>query len=302
MWSVSVAPSREPFDERKLRALVDPARGAAPLELEAALAATRERYAVDFRGARARAGVARGHLIDVILEQPGGSGGAGEQEAAEAFVDLLLGEARFHDWIGSVAVAPAPRGGPLRVVQSRPGDARFFPLEELAGAVGAAVNGIHAGLPAGPLWSLGGEQRWYLFELDGGAHAEHAAESDVLLVSTFMPELLKSFLSGAPFASTRFSRSAELFAYLKYENREPDARRALARRRVLEDALDAALVSERAGRVIGSGLGVTHSYVHFALERVAHALDLVFEVMAKVGLQGAPSAVEFCDAPLADGV
>jgi hypothetical protein len=212
-----------------------------------------------------------------------------------------LGEARFDDWIGAVAVAPAPRGGLLRVVQARAGDGHFFPLAELAGAVGAAVSGIHAGLPAEPLWSLAGEQRWYLFELDG-EQAEPNFEADVLLVSTFMPELLKSFLSGAPFASTRFSRSAELFAYLKYENREPDARRALARRRVLEDALDAALVSERSGRVIGSGMGVTHSYVNFALDRVAHAVDLIGEVMAKVGLDRAPSAVEFCDAPLANRV
>lgn len=302
MWSIPVAPSRRPFDETALRALVDPARGAPALELEAALGATRERYGVDFRAARARAGVARGHLIDVILEQPGGSGDAREHEAAEAFVDLLLGEARFDDWVGAVAVAPAPRGGLLRVVQARPGDAHFFPLEELAGAVGAAVSGIHAGLPAGPLWSLGGEQRWYLFELDGSEHGEETVEGDLLLVSTFMPELVKSFLSGAPFASTRFSRAAELFAYLKYESREPDARRALARRRVLEDALDAALVSERSGRVIGSGMGVTHSYVVFALDRVAHAVELIAEVMVKVGLHLAPSAVEFCDAPLANRV
>ncbi|HTQ08095.1 MAG TPA: hypothetical protein VMI54_29780 [Polyangiaceae bacterium] len=302
MWSVSVARTREAFDETKLRALVDPARGAPGLELERALAVTHERYGTDFSHARARAGVARGHLIDVILEQPGGSGDGGEQEAAETFVDLLLGEARFEDWIGTVAVAPAPRGGPLRVVQSRPADGHFFALSELADAVSAAVRGIHAGLPPEPLWSVGGEQRWYLFELDAGERDDQSVASDIVLVSTFMPELLKSFLSGAPFASTRFSRAAELFAYLKYENREPDARRALARRRVLEDALDAALVSERSGRVIGSGMGITHSYVNFALDRVAHAIDLVREVLAKVGLERAPSVIEFCDTPLCQGV
>ncbi len=302
MWSVSLDPAREPFDETKLRALVDPARGARPLDLDRALDVTLERHGVDFRNARARAGVARGHLIEVILEQPGGAGDGSEQEAAEALVDLVLGEARFDDWIGAVSVAPAPRGGPLRVVQARPENGHFFPLAELAGAVAAAVSGIHAGLPCEPLWSVGGEQRWYLFELDGGEHAEETALSDIVLVSTFMPELLKSFLSGAPFASTRFSRAGELFAYLRYENREPDARRALARRRVLEDALDAALVSERAGRVVGSGMGITHSYVHFALDRVAHAVALVGEVLSKVGLERAPSVIEVCDAPLSERV
>lgn len=302
MWSVALSSACEPLDERKLRAVVDPARGTPPVPLERALAVTRERHGVDFHGGRARAGVARGHLIDVILERPGGSGDARESAAAEAFVDLLLGEARFDDWIGSVAVAPAPRGGLLRVVQPRPEDGNFFPLDELARAIDAAVRGIHAGLPPEPLWSLGGEQRWYLFELDAGDRADDAVEADVVLVSTFMPELLKSFLSGAPFASTRFSRSSELFAYLKYENHEPDARRALARRRVLEDALDATLVSERAGRVIGSGMGVTHSYVNFALDRVAHAVELVRGVVAKVGLYRTPSVIEFCDTPLCSRV
>jgi hypothetical protein len=298
MWSVAVGSARERLDEPELRALVDPSRGTRPLELDEALAVTRERHGIDFCNASARAGVARGHLIDVILEQPGGRSDPEEHVAAETLVDLLLGEARFDDWIGAVSVAPAPRGGPIRVVQARPAGGHFFDLCELVGAVAAAVNGIHAGLPPKPLWSVGGEQRWYLFELDGDARDGDAAESDVLLVSTFMPELLKSFLSGAPFASTRFSRAFELFAYLKYENREPDARRALARRRVLEDALDAALVSERAGRVIGSGMGIAHSYVNFAFDRIAHAIDLIREVTARIGVDRAPSVIEFCDTPL----
>ena len=108
--------------------------------------------------------------------------------------------------------------------------------------------------------------------------------ADVALVSTFLPELVKCFLSGDSFASTRFSRAGELFAYLTYESRERDPRRALSRRRVLEDALDAALVSERAGRVIGSGMGVVYSYVNFALASWERAVDVVRSVGTRVGL------------------
>jgi hypothetical protein len=292
-WCVPVARGVPPVDEAWLRRVTHPARGERPSGLDVALSVARERHGIDFRTASARAGVARGHLIEVVLELPGGRGDAEEHAAAATLLELLLGEARFDDWIGAATVLPAPRGGPLRVVQARAGSEHFFPIVELGPAIDAAVAGIHAGLPAVPLWSLGGEQRWFLLELEPDAEAAPADE--VVLVSTFMPELLKSYLSGAAFASTRFSRVAELFAYLRYESRESDVRRALSRRRVLEDALDAALVSERAGRVIGGGMGVAHSEVHFAFDRVADAVALVREVAVRIGVDGARSSLCFCD-------
>jgi hypothetical protein len=296
-WSVSVDPNAPAIDESALRARTHPARGAPAHELELALALTRERHGVDFGLARARAGIARGHLLEVVLEVPGGRANAEEHAAADTLLELLLGEAGFEDWIGAVTVLPGPRAGPLRVMQARAGNERFFALAELAPALGAAIAGVHAGLPSGPLWSLGGEQRWFLLELEGSAEAA-APGADVALVSTFMPELLKSYLSGSPFASTRFSRAAELFAHLRYESGERQVESALARRCVLEDALDAALVSERAGRVIGGGLGVGHCEVHFAFDRVARAVAIVREVAAKVGVHGASSSIRFCDRAL----
>jgi hypothetical protein len=234
-----------------------------------------------------------------VLEIPGGSNAAEEGVAAAELVGLVLGEARCADWVGSITSLAGPRGGLLKVVQARPDDGRFFPLVELAPAIEAAINGIHAGLSPAPLWTLGGEQRWYLFELDVEAAAEYPGQSDVALVSTFMPELVKCFLSGATFASKRFSRAGELFSYLKYENRERDPRRALARRRVLEDALDAALVSERAGRVIGSGMGVVYSYVNFACLELGRAVDAIRRVAGRIGLSQ-KTWIQFFDTELAD--
>jgi hypothetical protein len=287
-----------PLDEAALRAAVDPGRGAPARTLAEALAVTQERHGVDFGAARARAGVARGHLLDVVVELPGGRADAREHDALDTLLELLLGEARVDDWLGDATVLPAPRGGALKVVQSRPAAASFFGLAELEPALEAAVAGIHAGLPDAPLWSLGGEQRWYLLELEGTSE-QPGPESDLVLVSTCMPELMKSYLAGAPFASTRFTRFHELFAYLRYESDETDVRRALARRRVLEDALDAALVSERAGRVIGGGMGVRHSQVHFALERPAHGVTVVRQIAANVGITSAEGAICFCDHALA---
>jgi hypothetical protein len=291
--------SRAPVDERSLRSRIDAARGIPPLDLPTALALVRERHKVDCSNARARAGFARGHLIDVVLALPGGRNTPEEAVAAEALVELVLGEARRADWIDSVTSLAAPRGGLLKVVQAGTEDDRFFPLVELAPTIEAAVHGIHAGLPSEPLWALGGEQRWYLFELDVEPAHYYAAQADVALVSTFMPELVKCFLSGASFASTRFSRAGELFAYLKYESRERDPQQALARRRMLEDALDAELVSERAGRVIGSGMGVVYSYVNLALSRVERSIDVLQSVAKRVGLSR-NTWIQFFDTSLAD--
>jgi hypothetical protein len=280
--------------ERTLRERVAPTRGRAPASLAAALAAVRGLDGCDFRDARARAGFSRGHLLDVVLELPGGRGNDAEQAAGERLVTSLLGEARTEDWIGDISVVAAPRGGPLRVVQARPDEGRFFALSELGAAVDAAILGLHAGFSAQPLWARGGEQRWYLFELEVERAPEYPRQADVLLVSTFMPEMMKCFLSGSSFASVRFFRTDELVVYLKYASAEADPRRALAKRRVLEDALDAALVSERSGRVVGSGMGIAHSYVDLVLDRVERGVEVVRQVVRRVGT-GARSTLEFCD-------
>lgn len=289
----------EPPCERELRACVAPDRGDAPVALPQAIVRVQREHGVDFTRARARAGFSRGHLIDVVLELPGGRNVAAEVDAAERLVSLVLGEARAEDWLGDVSIVPAPRGGPLRVVQAGGDASKFFPLPELAATFEAAVTGLYAGLPPGPLWQQGGEQRWVLLEMDVERADSFPAQSDVALASTFMPEMLKCFLSGAPFASARFSREGELFAYLKTEERVRDPRQALSARRVLEDALDAALVTERAGRVVGSGMGVVYSYVDFGFHSLDRALSVVTQVARRVGL---PKAcwVQFCDTPLAD--
>jgi hypothetical protein len=291
-----LAPSRL---ELGLRERIAPERGRRPLGCDGACAEIERLFACDFRAARARAGFSRGHLLDVVLELPGGRGGERERDAAELLSEFVLGEARAEDWLGSVSLVPAPRGGALRVVQSRPGSQQFFPLSELSPAFDAAITGLYAGLPREPLWAAGGEQRWVMLELDVERRDEYPAQSDVVLATTFLPEMLKSFLSGLNFASARFSRNGELFAYLKTLRADGDVEQALAERRVLEDALDAALVGERCGRVVGSGMGVVHSYVDFALDSLDRAVDVIRAVARRVGLPRA-SWLLFCDTLLAD--
>lgn len=281
--------------EAELLALVSADRGRSHVPLDAALARVKQACGVDLARAKARAGFARGHLLDVFVSLPGGSGDARELDAVRQLLTLVLGEARVDDWLGQVGVVPAPRGGPLAVVQPQSsGEGNFFPISELRSAFEAAIGGLYQGLPEAPLCQIGGEQRWTLLELEAERAADYAAQDDAVLASTFMPEMLKCFLSGSSFASCRFSRHGELFAYLKFRQRPRDLRAGLAARRVLEDAIDAALVTERAGRVVGSALGVLYAYVDFALSDPERAVAAVRSVGRRVGLPE-QSWILFCD-------
>jgi hypothetical protein len=283
--------------ENAIRERLAPDRGTPAVPFERALEAARAASGIDFARARARTGFSRGHLLDVVVALPGGTGSEGERDAAERLVEALLGQARAADWLGEVMIEPAPRGGPLPLLEARGTSPHFLPMAELDATFDRAISGLYAGLPTEPLWSLGGELLWTMLEASAERADDYPEQDDLLLASTYLPEMLKCFLAGSPFASSRFSRHGELFAYLKLESRSSDPRLLLSARRVLEDALDAALVSERAGRVVGSGLGIRYSYVDFALSNVDHALDVVAGVAQRVGLPKR-SWLLFCDTAL----
>jgi hypothetical protein len=240
--------------------------------LAAACDDVRRATGVDFVQARARAGFGRGHLLDVVLYVPGGSGGDGERQAAELFVSALLGEELFETWIGDVLTAPAARGGPLRVLN----DGRqpsTFPVAELAAAVDAARKGLVSGLPALPFCELPGDGEWAMFESTPEPRPDYAAQDDIALATSRAPEMLKCFLEGRPFSSARFSRHGELFAYLKIDQRELSPAERLRARTRVEDELDPALRSKKLGSVVGNGLGLRYGYVDLALLDPPRALD-----------------------------
>ncbi len=281
--TVVVRPCARPFTPLAERVVAAAPRGLSlvnrrPPRTFADAVARAKRRGFDFSRATARAGFARGHLLEVVIGCPGGSGSDDEQLAAEALVWEILGERRADDWIGAVDVVPAPRGGPLRVVSAP--EPASFPLSELPAAVAAAIEGVYAGLPNLPLCLFEAPLDWTMFELDPEPADEYRADDDLVLVSTCVPELIKCHLERAPFSSLRFSRHGELFIYLKYAGRGSPETRLAARRR-LEDQLDEALVPARLGRVVGGGLGLRYSYVYLAIT----APERAFSTLVELGVQ-----------------
>jgi hypothetical protein len=246
--------------------------GRAPRELPVALAAIERAQEIDLSRATLRAGFSRGHLLEITLYVPGADGGENTQIAAKNLVRLLLGDRVFETWVGAVHAAPAPRGGPLRVLDAR-APARVhrdeLPLSALCSTVAAAVLGVQRGLPE-QSWvqrsssaPASTSEEWTMLEVEPLPDATGVDKDDLMLASTCTPELLRCYLNGSPCSSRRFSRHGERFVFLSYADAERSAPQRVARRSQIEAALVERLRGVAA--VTGVGLGLRTTYVDLAL-------------------------------------
>jgi hypothetical protein len=244
--------------------LLREARFDAPLPCASAVARVHARTGLNLSRAVARAGFGRGHLLEIVVYVPGGNGGPDETEAAEELVRLLVGEELFERWVGTVSATPTVRGGPLNVINRNAEERAALPVATLLETARAALAGLRLGLPPVLESASSDSEDWVMFELKPEPALDFAAQDDLLLCSTRMPELKKCFLRGERFFSGRFCNSDVLFTYLKYESREraPEAR--LTERARLENIVTQVLRHEQAA-LIGLGLGLRYGYLDLAV-------------------------------------
>jgi hypothetical protein len=297
--------------------------GRPALSLERALEEARQQHALELGRATFRAGFSRGHLLEVTLGLPGGTGSENEQNAAENLVRALLGDRLFETWIGAVHVTPAPRGGPLRVLDAT-APRTSLPLRELLPTVSAATLGVLRGLqdsqhavsnmsPSASVSTNAGadgagvsssssssseREQWTLLEVEPvDASGDSSRKGDLVLASTCTPELLRCYLDGSPCASRRFSHSGEHFLFVSYQDDEPSAERRVAKRNVIESALCDSVTG--VGAVTGVGLGVRNTYVDLALCNLETGLS---HLVSKLRELDAPERtfIQFFDSELSD--
>jgi hypothetical protein len=268
-----------------------------PVDVLPALADVRARAGVDLSSARARLGFSRGHLLEVVLYAPSFASAADESalDGANLLLSRLIGDELFDAWVGAVDVAPLPRGGSLRVLSdgATPPE-ETLPLGEVLPAVEAAIRGVRAELPEAPYHVFCERAEWTLLELEPTFEEDYAAQDDLALVSTMVPEAAKCFLQGSPFASSRFSNHGERFAYVKVDTAEStvDGRHELSV--ALEEALNVALVPGRLGCVVGTGIGTRYVYLNLALEDLEQGVRVTRERLQALGTTRR-AWVLFCD-------
>lgn len=276
--------------------ILSSARFDAPLPCDVALSQVRRKTGLDFSRARARAGFARGHLLDVVVYLPGGNGNTRETEAAEDLVQLLVGEELFERWIGNVVASPTVRGGLLTVINESAEDRAALPIDTLLESVRAAIAGLKLGLMEPSLDRNVDTSDWFAFELSPEPAADYAAQDDLLFCSTRMPEPKKCFLHGERFFSGRFTVSGALFTYLKYDTQEKSLEARLAERSKFERLVQQ-IIAEREGVMVGCGLGVRYGYIDLLLADPDCARQRLLPELRALGISE-QSWVLFCDTEL----
>jgi hypothetical protein len=270
------------------------------LSVERGLAKVAERSPIDVASARFRAGFSRGHLLELVIHLPNLASNDDEDalSAAELLAEALLGQHVFDNWIGRLAVAPLPKKGSLSVVNSK-ASASTLPIAELAATVANAIERLYDGLPKAPSYEGCERRTWTMLEATPEPAADYGAQDDLVVSTSFHPELIKCFLEGAPFSSCRFSRCGERFGFLKFENSASGLSSAARIRSALEDRIHDALVLAKAGCVIGSGLGLRYSYIDVALSRLADGIEIMRRA-AQSAQVPYRSWIQFCDSEWAD--
>ena len=275
------------------------ALGRSAIPLEQALLEIEQAHGVSLSRASLRAGFVRGHLLEITIGVPGGTGSEIEQIAAENLVRAALGDRLFETWVGAVHSSVEPRLSSLRVLDVRAPRSRLH-VQELFDTVAAAARGVLAGLPQTGYVQrsrVSSEAEWTMLEVEPLPDAPGGRKEDLLLASTCMPELLRCFLDDAPCSSRRFSRVGESFVYVSYVDALDNMERRIARRTELECALGAGLADVAA--VTGVGLGVHSTYVDLALCNLETGLARLVAKLRELGLPR-DSFVGFVDSELSE--
>ena len=236
-------------------------------------------------GVTARASIGEHHLVDVVFQSPRCTGPDDRQALNDAFVaaETLLGEEMLDKWIGAIEVEPAPRAGMFGKLLGKKPPRPGVALERLAPTVSALAESIREQLPDRPQYQIdfkGEDHPWGNYTRDADEQDDYPAREDLIAGISGYMDMVAAAYSGRPFSSERFSRFGETFCYLKIDGLNADKMR-FADREQIEEAIDAVIVPEALGCVIGGGTGKRYSYIDLALTDVRRAADLIRPALRK---------------------
>jgi len=197
-------------------------------------------------------------------------------------IEVLAGEQRLNDWIGEITVMPArPARGLRRLFARGPaGERPTDPIAHLCDLVEQAIESIRSTMPDRPLYELDFDegQEWVVYEGGGAAPDEDGCRHDVIIGTIFGKAMVDALAMRGSFASERFSRCDETFAFVQIESRVDLSERVRERNRLM-DAMDAALRQRGCGCSIGGATGARYNYIDLALSDIdgarTHLRDIV---------------------------
>ncbi len=211
--------------------------------------------------------------LTLVFHIAGAKGEDDDVASATAFVttETLLGEAVLDGWIGEISVRPLTPPKKGKATQPKKGKATHpkaparLPLAKLARKVAEAIAKYQRTLPAKPARGIAASAEHSLFYGEPTAQSDYAEHGDALTFVTSRPDVWQAAQGGPRFASARFSRAGETFAYVKIDGSGDLSPMKFGDRAEVEIALGKALAKANAGGVFGGGTGLRYSYVGIAL-------------------------------------
>jgi hypothetical protein len=177
-----------------------------------------------------------------------------------------MGEELTDRWLGYIDVAASGNSGPR--------------LETLMEQFNSVVSECKRARQPQPYYRIAGDAEWTLLKMNPDPNREITRGSDLFVYRTMDMDFFKTVRSGIPFYSERFSPHGERFCYLMLDGKDA-VMEGFADKSEIEDALEAALVPQQLGAVIGSGTGTRFSYIDLAVTDVDKAASRIIETLRK---------------------
>lgn len=238
-----------------------------PEDRDSAEGMVQGRTGIDLQDVTIHASEGEYSQIDVEFVFPQGIQPEQANQAAFVATECLLGEELLDHWIGLIE---GRVGTPTPDAVSP---------ENLKAVVDGKIEAIRAALPDRPyrewLEQRQGEPLGTVLKMEPEKRSsDYPKRSDLFVATTtYLPCWNATQVRG--FHSGRFSRHGEVFAYLKTDGRSGFEGETWKDKSELEDDLDARLRETETGMVIGGGMGLTYSYVDFALIDVPKAIQVI---------------------------
>jgi hypothetical protein len=229
-------------------------------ELDWARGSVEGRTGATLDDVRVQAVCGKHHRIDLCYYFPALVGENDGQALDAAFVatESLLGEECLDKWIGAIEVDSLRSGSRKKTVE----------LGELRANVDALIGSVCDQLPDRPYYEWAESTEWTLWRLTPEKATDYPEQLDLFVGTSCNRALWEAAHSGTPFCSQRFSRSQEIFCYVKLDGSEGLDQEKFADKSEIEDALDVVLKPARLGCQIGGGTGLRYSYIDLALTDV----------------------------------
>jgi hypothetical protein len=184
--------------------------------------------------------------------------------------ESLLGEDMLGDWLGKLDAQ-------ARVTQP-------IALSSLPRTFAALAGTQRAKIPAEPFLDRIDTLPRTTVELNSNLAEDYAHRYDLRWAHTSAPELWRNAHSDQRFWSGRFSRSEEMFCYLKIDRGATESTPRPDHHIRFEAPLDGALRARRYGCVIGAGTGSRYTYIDLALLDLDGALRRLRKLLQHAGV------------------